>query len=190
MSVRRTRSPRAARRAAITSTALVKVAGAVRAGITAASLSWPRATRPGDIYQLSVAGGSLFGTGADAVHPFESYLNYLLANGEYTDTVVTKVMYDLDADTMTLRFKAVRHLTQAEADMVDAAQASAELPRYTQLTVSAPAKAIAAPVVATRAIIEEPEEETKPVKRAAKKDAAPEEKKDLASVLNAWGSED
>jgi len=154
----------------------------------------------GDIYQLSVAGGSLFGDGADDVYPFEGYRNFLEANGEGTDTVVTKVMYDLDADTMTLRFKPLRHLTQEECDMVDAAQANPETQKYISLTVAHadnvvehPAPKVAAPKAAPVNPFADDEEDAEdeapaePVKRSSKKEAAPATKKPLADVLSAWG---
>ena len=149
----------------------------------------------GDIYQMSFAAKSLFGKGIGNEHPFESYCNYLKANGEAPDTVVTKVMYDLDADTLTLKFKAVRHLTQDESDLIDAAFTSGEAQRYIQLTTSEvdgakaqPPKAIEAPKVS---LFDEPEEEeqVEPVKRAAKKPAvveAPEEDKNLSDLLGEW----
>jgi hypothetical protein len=149
----------------------------------------------GDIYQMSFAAKSLFGKGIGNEHPFESYCNYLKANGEAPDTVVTKVMYDLDADTLTLKFKAVRHLTQEESDMVDAAFASGEAQRYIQLTTSEvdtskaqPPKAIEAP---KPSLFDEPEEEeeAEPVKRATKKPAVPDvpaEDKNLSDLLGEW----
>jgi hypothetical protein len=155
----------------------------------------------GDIYQMSLAAKSLFGKGTGNVHPFESYCNFLKANGEAPDTVVTKVMYDTEADTLTLKFKAVRHLTQEEADLVDAAFASGEAQRYIQLTTAEvdgvtakPAKALEAP---KQSVFDAPEEEApvaeEPVKRATKKPAvveAPEEDKDLASILDDWADEE
>jgi hypothetical protein len=152
----------------------------------------------GDIYQMSFAAKSLFGKGVGNEHPFESYCNYLKANGEAPDTVVTKVMYDLDADTLTLKFKAVRHLTQNESDLIDAAFASGEAQRYIQLTTSEvdgakaqPVKAIEAPKVT---LFDEPEEEeaAEPVKRVAKKPAAveaPAEDKDLSDLLGEWAED-
>lgn len=152
----------------------------------------------GDIYQMSFAAKSLFGKGVGNEHPFESYCNYLKANGEAPDTVVTKVMYDLDADTLTLKFKAVRHLTQDEADLVDAAFASGEAQRYIQLTTSEvdgakaqPAKVIEAPKAT---LFDEPEEEkaAEPVKRVAKKPAvvdAPVEDKGLSDLLGEWAED-
>lgn len=159
----------------------------------------------GDIYQMSLAAKSLFGKGTGNEHPFESYCNFLKANGEAPDTVVTKVMYDTEADTLTLKFKAVRHLTQGEADLVDAAFASGEAARYVKLTTAEAdsvtakpaqvAKAIAAPKVS---VFDAPEEEAveteEPVKRAVKKPVAavevPAEDKDLASLLDDWADED
>jgi hypothetical protein len=164
-----------------------------------------------DVYQLSVAGGSLFGDGADDVYPFEGYRNFLEANGEGTDTVVTKVMYDLDADTMTLRFKPIRHLTQEECDMVDAAQADPETQKYVALTVAQAdgvkeasasetptPKTIVAPAPKAKPVnpfADDEEEEqdeapAQPVKRTTKKETAPTTKKPLAAVLSAWGEED
>jgi hypothetical protein len=152
----------------------------------------------GDIYQMSFAAKSLFGKGVGNEHPFESYCNYLKANGEAPDTVVTKVMYDLDADTLTLKFKAVRHLTQDESDLIDTAFASGEAQRYIQLTTSEvdgakaqPVKAIAAPK-ATMFDAPEEEEEAEPVKRAAKKPVvvdAPVEDKDLSDLLGEWAED-
>ncbi len=152
----------------------------------------------GDIYQMSFAAKSLFGKGVGNEHPFESYCNYLKANGEAPDTVVTKVMYDLDADTLTLKFKAVRHLTQDEADLVDAAFASGEAQRYIQLTTSEVDGAKAQPVKAIEApkatLFDEPEEEeaVEPVKRVSKKPAvvdAPVEDKGLSDLLGEWAED-
>jgi hypothetical protein len=89
----------------------------------------------GEVYQMQLPAGSLFGKGVDSVHPFESYKKFLLANGEAVDTVVTRVMYDLDADTMKLKFQPARHLTDVEAGFVDAAQEDPETKRYIGLNV-------------------------------------------------------
>lgn len=153
----------------------------------------------GDVYQMSLAAKSLFGKGVGNVHPFESYCNYLKANGEAPDTVVTKVMYDTEADTLTLKFKALRHLTQEEADLVDAAYADPQTQRYIQLTAAEadgvtakPAKAIEAPKKSVFDDEPEAEEVPPPVKRAVKK--APvelaAEDKNLAELLGDWGDED
>jgi hypothetical protein len=90
----------------------------------------------GDVYQMSFAATSLFGEGSDNAYPFEGYVNYLEANGEFTDTVVTRVMYDDDSDTMKFKFAPVRHLTEEEAELVDAAQEDGDTEKYYTLTVA------------------------------------------------------
>jgi hypothetical protein len=102
----------------------------------------------GEVYQMQIPAASLFGKGTDNIHPFESYKKFLMANGEAVDTVVTRVMYDLDADTMKVKFTPVRLLTEVEAGFVDAAQEDPETKRYVGLSVveaGGATKAIAAP---------------------------------------------
>jgi hypothetical protein len=99
----------------------------------------------GELYQMQIPAGSLFGKGVDSIHPFESYKKFLLGNGEAVDTVVTRVMYDLNADTMKLKFQPVRHLTDVEAGFVDAAQEDPETKRYVGLTVNGPEAGAAKP---------------------------------------------
>jgi hypothetical protein len=164
----------------------------------------------GEVYQMQIPAASLFGKGTDNVHPFESYKKFLMANGEAVDTVVTRVMYDLDADTMKLKFTPVRLLTEVEAGFVDAAQEDPETKRYVGLSVveaGGATKAIAAPaepkVIEAKAVPaapagnpfgdDEDEEETPaaPVKRPAPKrnvadttTAKPELKQAMASWLD------
>jgi len=167
----------------------------------------------GEVYQMNFAATTLFGKGVGNVHPFESYKNFLRSSGEGLDTVVTRVMYDLEADTMKLKFKPIRHLTEVEAGLVDAAQDNPETQRYIQLTVAEVdgATHTANPVATTPKVIEAPakpagnpfadddEDEddapAEPVKRASKKSntaVAPstEAKPGLQSVLNNWLDED
>jgi hypothetical protein len=99
----------------------------------------------GELYQMQIPAGSLFGKGVDSIHPFENYKKFLLGNGEAVDTVVTRVMYDLNADTMKLKFQPVRHLTDVEAGFVDAAQEDPETKRYVGLTVNGPEAGAAKP---------------------------------------------
>ena len=148
----------------------------------------------GEVYQMNIPAKSLFGNGVGNVHPYEKYQNYLRSNNEGLDTVVTQVAFDTEADSMVLNFKAIRHLTQGEVDMLDAAQADPETQKYIQLTTDAN-KALPAPAPAAKpvSVFDEPEEEAeevKPVKRAAKKEEAPAPKKNLADVVSAWGDEE
>ena len=167
----------------------------------------------GEVYQMQIPAGSLFGKGVDSVHPFENYKKFLMANGEAVDTVVTRVMYDLDADTMKLKFQPVRHLTDVEAGFIDAAQEDPETKRYVGLTVvetGGATKALAAPAepktVEAKAVPAAPagnpfgddeEEEEAPVAEAPTKRAAPKRataevtaKPELKQAMAAWLDEE
>lgn len=145
----------------------------------------------GEVYQFNVPAKSLFGTGTGNVHPFESYIKYLIANGESPDRVVTSIKFDDNADTMELVFSPVRNVTDAEYELIVAAQARPETKRYTMLTV-AQASGVnkAPPAVEEKKVTrsEEPDEDVPvPTKRESKKtQEAPKAKPDLAAVVNAW----
>lgn len=163
----------------------------------------------GEVYQINIPAKSLFSKGVGNVHGFESYKKFLLAAGESVDTVVTRIMYNDDADTMEVRFQPVRHLSPQEGALVDAAQDDPETERYIQLTVAAgqgakapaPVAAAATSVNASAALFssddEEEEEEAapapppEPVKRASKKASTTvEAKPELASVMSSWLDDD
>lgn len=155
----------------------------------------------GDVYQIAIPGASLFSDNDGNVYGFEGYKKFLLANGEALDTVVTRIIYDEEADTAKVGFKAIRHLTVAEADFVDQAQDDPETERYTKLTAAA-VDGAAAPAAKSQTLAieaapstaptnpfgddDEEEVEAAPVKRAAKPKATAEVKPELASVLNEW----
>jgi hypothetical protein len=157
----------------------------------------------GDVYQFNVPAKSLFGKGTGNVHPFESYVKYLLLNGESPDAVVTTISFDSNADTMELVFTPLRGVTDEEYTVVKAAQAKPETKRYTMITVAQtdgvkkqpPAvEAKPAPKAVRSA---EPEDEVEldapvePVKRVAKKqEAAPVAKKVMSDIVDAWGKDD
>ena len=157
----------------------------------------------GDVYQFNVPAKSLFGKGTGNVHPFESYVKYLLLNGESPDAVVTNISFDSNADTMELLFTPLRGVTDEEYAVVKAAQAKPETKRYTMITVAQtdgvkkqpPAvEAKAAPKAVRSA---EPEDDVEldapvePTKRATKKqEAAPVSKKAMSDIVDAWGKDD
>jgi hypothetical protein len=132
----------------------------------------------------------------------------MLASKHALDTVVTRLVYDTEADTAKVGFKPIRHLTAMEASLVDAAQDDPATEKYTMLTVGAvdTAKAIAAPapvaaIAAPTASVNpfgddddeaeaEDEAPATPVKRAAKPKPTAEAKPALASVLGAWLDEE
>lgn len=154
----------------------------------------------GELYQFNVPAKSLFGKGTGNVHPFESYIKFLLANGESPDTVVTNISYDLNADSMELLFTPVRNITDEEYALVVAAQASPEADRCTRLTVAQtdgatkkPENAKPIKVVEKVERSAEPDDEDvgQPVKRAsARATDAPVGKKALADMVSEWGADD
>jgi hypothetical protein len=153
----------------------------------------------GDVYQFNVPAKSLFGKGSGNVHPFESYVKFLIANGESPDTVVTNIAYNLDAETMELQFTPMRGTTDAEHELVTEARNDPATRQMIVLTVAAQdgakdePKAEAKPKVTYSDEPDDEEEEVveAPKKRTAKKteDVVPP-KKDLANVLAAWGDDD
>ena len=160
----------------------------------------------GDVYQIAIPGASLFSDNDGNVYGFEGYKKFLLANGEALDTVVTRMIYDEEADTAKVGFKAVRHLTEVESGFVDAAQDDPATEKYTMLTAGAvdgakapaaqskPLALEAAPTAVTTNPFgddeDEDEVEVAPVKRASKPKATAEVKPELASVLNEWLDDD
>lgn len=151
----------------------------------------------GDVYQFKIPSKSLFGKGTGNVHPFESYVKFLLANGESPDNVVTNVSFDANADTMELLFTPLRNISDEEYEMVRAAQSRPETKRYTMITVAQadgvkklPGNKSAAPAKVSRS--DEPEDEVieEPVKRTVKKPEPPKPKANLADVVSAWGADE
>jgi len=153
----------------------------------------------GDVYQFNVPAKSLFGKGNGNVHPFESYVKFLIANGESPDGVVTNIAYNLDAETMQIQFTPVRGVSDEEYAMVKEARNDPATRQMIVLTVAASDGAKAAPKEEPKPTItysDEPDEDEEeeveaPKKRASKttEDVVPP-KKDLANVLAVWGDDD
>jgi hypothetical protein len=153
----------------------------------------------GTVYQFNIPAKSLFGKGTGNIHPFESYVKFLVNNNMSPDLVVTNISFDSNAETMELVFSPVREVSDAEYELVLAAQERPETEMYTKLTAAqtdgvskTPKLDKPAPVV-TRS--EEPEEEevTEPVKRTKKKEEetpAADNDDPLASIIDEWGSDD
>lgn len=157
----------------------------------------------GDLYQIAVPAASLFGDNDGNVYGFEGYKKFMLASKHALDTVVTRLVYDTEADTAKIGFKPIRHLTEVEAGFVDAAQDDPATEKYTMLTAGAidtaraiaaptPVVAIAAPTVNANPFGDDDEDEAPvtPVKRAAKPKVTPEVKPELASVMGEWLKEE
>lgn len=149
----------------------------------------------GDIYQFNIPAKSLFGKGVNNVHPFESYLKYLPANGESIDRIVTQISFDENETADVLQFTPVRHLTDEEIDVVEAAQQTPEAQTVIRLTVAQQDGVKKLPPAAKSVFkAEEPEVEAveEPVKRPTKKAEAPPAapKANLADVVNAWSEDE
>ena len=149
----------------------------------------------GEVYQFNVPAKSLFGKGVGNVHPFESYVKYLLGHHESPDTVITNISYDLNADSMELLFTPVRGLNEDEYALVKQVQKDPSTKRLCELTVAAQdgvKKQVAAPTPAPAPQVsrsDEPEEEIEePKKRVASKPETVAASESLASVISAWGS--
>lgn len=155
----------------------------------------------GDVYQFNVPAKSLFGKGDGNVHPFESYVKFLAANGESVDNVVTNVSFDLNADTMQLVFTPLRNTTDEEYLMVREAQKRPETKAYTVLTVAQTDRVTKQPKQLEAAkpkvqASDEPDDEIEaadpapgPTRRASKKAPVGAEKAKLDDVIDAWGKE-
>lgn len=174
----------------------------------------------GQVYQFKIPAGSLFGEGHLHTHPFENYAKYLVNNGFSPDYVVTNIAYDLDSDTMKLKFTPGRPISPEELELVKEAQANPETKQLIQLTVGEAdsAKAAAETPVSTFGGDEDEDEieviapKTKaaptpassfgdeeeaefveapaPAKRASKKAAPVVEKNDLASLVSGWADDE
>lgn len=156
----------------------------------------------GDVYQIAIPGASLFSDNDGSIYGFEGYKKFLFANDEALDTVVTRIIYDEEADTAKVGFKAVRHLTGVEVGLVDIAQDDPATERFTKLTVAAVdgAKALPAPKAAIEAAPatapadpfgdDDTEDEPAPAKRATKKEAPEKPKAELTDVLGQWLDDD
>ena len=154
---------------------------------------------PGDVYQFNIPAKSIFGKGTGNVHPFESYIKFLLANGESPDNVVTNISYDLNADSMELAFTPLRGITDEEYALVKAAQARPETQMYTKITVAQADKVTKQPIAIEQkpkiARSDEPDEEDaevieEPIKRPAKKVVVPpQDKQSLADVVDDWSKD-
>lgn len=158
----------------------------------------------GDVYQIAIPSASLFSANNGNIYGFEGYKKFLLANNEALDTVITSIIYDADADTVKVGFRAKSYLNQEQADLVEAAQDDPTTARYVALTAAAVdgAKALPAPAaqpaIAAPAAVpsnpfgdDEDEVEEAPVKRVIKKEtitAAP--KPELKEALGEWLDDD
>lgn len=149
----------------------------------------------GKVYQMNLASKSLFGEGtADNAHTFENYTKYLANNGKSLDYVVTQISFNEENDNQSVLFTPVRFINKGEY-----AVTSKVAPETQKLVVMTPYQAdvsgrqqkLAAPAPKAAAPVTEDDAVPEPIKRESKaKPEAPAAKKDLASVVKAWGDEE
>lgn len=149
----------------------------------------------GQVYQFEAASKSIFGKGNNHVFPLNAYIDYIIANGEDIDGVVTEISFNENNDNQSVLFRAVDFVA-SNPDLVDVvakAVESTEAHKAVMLTAGAIdkgeteiPKAIAAPQVA-----DEPDESVAaPTKRVSKKAEVSEAPKaNLADVVSAWSDD-
>ena len=165
---------------------------------------------PGSVYQLSIPATSLFGDKVPGnTQAFEQYLKLLTANNASPDRVVTRVTLDEESEFVMMNFTPIRPITQAELELVVAAQATPDSENYLVLTAAAAdgvtkkpdaededddaptaaeiaqnKKDVAAAKRALKAAAEDDEPE--PIKRPSKAKKEVEAKESLAATVSQW----
>ena len=139
----------------------------------------------GDVYQLSLPGQSIFGTGDNGKMPLQQYAKFLGGHGIPVTAVVTEMRFDTSSATPKLTFRAVRPLSVEElAESKSQGESPDALAAVTQTVAQVDGDApkpspFKEPVAEAKPAVDEP------VKRAVKKT----ESKDVASVLDAWADD-
>ena len=143
----------------------------------------------GDVFQLTLPGASIFGSGEAGKWPLQMYAKMIGSKGVPVTAVVTEMRFDTSSATPKLTFKPVRVLEPHEHETVIQQGASPAAKRAITMTVAEADGVKAAPRLEAKPsaqVAEEVEAVEEPVKRAAKKDEAPAEKKDLSKILDEW----
>jgi hypothetical protein len=155
----------------------------------------------GQVYQFEAASKSIFGKGTNHLFPLNAYIDYVIANGEDVDGVITEISFNEDNDNQSVLFKAVDFVSSYPglAEVVATAVESTEAQKCVMLTAGAIDKGEATeefeskPKPAAKAVVVEEDEPAvaEPVKRASKKAEPPSDnpKKNLADVINEWGDD-
>ena len=157
----------------------------------------------GDIYQLEVASKSIFGKGVGQVFPLNAYIDYVIANGENIDGVITEIDFNENNNNQSVLFRAVDFVASHPelAEVVDEAVGSPEISKAILLNVASVDKGegtndeefeTKAPVAKQVVADEEVEPVAEPTKRASKKAEVPAaaSKKSLADVVSAWSEDE
>lgn len=149
----------------------------------------------GNVYQLLLPSKSYFGKGDQDKMPFEQYAKYVASQGYNINMIVTEMKFDSDSDNPKLIFKPVGFLNKEQWEVAQRQGSTQEAKMAVVMTASQSdnkTKSIAAPKAEKPAApVKAKEEVPEPTKRAPKKSAEePAEKKDLASIMSDWASDD
>lgn len=146
----------------------------------------------GDVFQLTLPAASIFGAGEPGKWPLQTYAKMIGSKGVPITAVVTEMRFDTNSATPKLTFKPVRVLEPAEHEAAIAQGKTPAAQRSITMTVAEADGAKVAPPETpklTKATPVEAEVVEEPVKRTAKKEEAPAEKKDLSKILDEWDDE-
>lgn len=151
----------------------------------------------GDVFELTLAAGSIFGTTESGKLSLEAYVRYLATHKVPVTAVVTEMRFDTKSPVPKLTFKAVRPLSEDEWEICTKQGKSPDAVRAVEVnfTVKDKAEKEAEPEFeqAKPAAKAKPkvEDEDEPVKVKSKsKSEPPEEKKELTEIMEDWASDD
>lgn len=151
----------------------------------------------GSVYQLLLPSKSYFGKGDLEHMPFEQYAKYVSSQGYNINMLVTEMKFDSDSDNPKLTFKPVGFLNKDQWEVAktqgNTSEAKSAITMTAAHTDAKPkAIAVAAPAVKAEAVVEAPAADIpEPTKKATKKSAEePTAKKDLASIMGQWATDD
>jgi len=143
----------------------------------------------GDVFQLTLPAASIFGAGEPGKWPLQTYAKMIGSKGVPITAVVTEMRFDTNSATPKLTFKPVKVLEPHEhAAVIDQGKTTSAQRAITMTVAEADGVKVAQPEAPklTKAEAVKAEVVEEPVKRTAKKEEAPAEKKDLSKILDEW----
>ena len=148
----------------------------------------------GNVYRLQLPATSLFGKAEGDKMPMQAYARFLSGHGVPLSGIVTEARFDTSASVAVLKFRAVRPLTREELTVARSQGASDDAAQAVEFKLAAPKEQSlpALPAAFAKPAAEAaPAEAAPPIKRTAKKpDPVVAPTKDVAAVLDEWGSDD
>ena len=104
----------------------------------------------GQIYQLELASKSIFGKGTNHLFPLNAYIDYVIANGEDVDGIITEISFNENNDNQSILFTPARFINKGEYAITSEVAKKPEVQKMVTMTpyqadVSGRAPALAAP---------------------------------------------